>query len=73
MHRSEAGFIRPCADCGAPVEQEERVFGFGADAVLCWECALRRGGAYDSEEDRWTVEPGVTDLLKREREEDEEA
>lgn len=73
MHRSEAEFIRPCADCGVPVEQEERVFGFGAEAVLCWKCALRRGGAYDSEEDRWTIAPSVTDLLERERVEDEEA
>ena len=73
MHRSEAELITPCADCGAPMEEETRVFGFGPDAVLCWTCALRRGGAYDSEEDRWTVEPSVIDLLDRERVEDEEA
>jgi len=73
MHRSEVDFNRPCADCGASVAEESRVFGFGAEAVLCWECALRRGGAYDSNEERWTVEPGVADLLHREREEDEEA
>ena len=73
MHRSEAEMVRPCADCGAPAPEESRVFGFGAEAVLCWECALRRGGAYDSEEDRWTIAPSVTDLLERERVEDEEA
>ena len=73
MRRSEADLVRPCADCGAPIEEESRVFGFGSDAVICWTCALRRGGAYDSEEDRWTIAPSVTDLLERERVEDEEA
>ena len=71
MHRSEAEFIRPCADCGAAIEEESRVFGFGAEAVLCWACALRRGGAYDSEEDRWTIAPSVTDLLEKEPEAEE--
>lgn len=33
-----------------------------ADAWLCFDCAVRRGGVYDSEEDRWTTAPNVADL-----------
>jgi hypothetical protein len=33
--------------------------------VLCMECALRRGGAWDEGRDRWSVPPRVDDLLVR--------
>jgi hypothetical protein len=28
------------------------------------ECALRRGGVYDENEDRWETEPRIADLLE---------
>jgi hypothetical protein len=55
-----------CSDCGATVAPaQDRVYAFGTDGVLCMECALRRGGAWDEGRDRWTVAPRVDDLLVR--------
>jgi hypothetical protein len=55
-----------CSDCGAAVAtDQERLYAFGTDGVLCMECALRRGGAWDEGRDRWTVPPRVDDLLGR--------
>jgi len=53
----------PCCDCGAPIFPDvDRTFACGPDAYLCFECAERRGGVYDAEEDRWTVAPRTADL-----------
>jgi hypothetical protein len=55
-----------CSDCGGTVAPaQDRVYAFGTDGVLCMECALRRGGAWDEGRDRWTVAPRVDDLLLR--------
>jgi hypothetical protein len=52
-----------CASCGARVALEtERAFGFGAENVLCGECAASRGGRYDESRDAWEVEPDLTGL-----------
>lgn len=66
MGSYEAEDLTACAECGTPVSPaEDRVYAFGVDSVLCMACALRRGGAYDEEKDRWTVPPRVNDLLQR--------
>jgi hypothetical protein len=63
VHREEAERLSPCADCGAEVEPGiERAYAFGTAGVLCWECAVRRGGAYDGQRDVWTKWPQVDDL-----------
>jgi hypothetical protein len=54
-----------CADCGIGIREGERAFAFGEDGSLCMACGLRRGGAYDEVNDRWTVAPAVDDLLVR--------
>jgi hypothetical protein len=55
-----------CSDCGASVSPEtDRVYAFGTDGVLCMECSLRRGGAWDESREQWTVPPRVDDLLLR--------
>ena len=55
--------IETCADCGAPtVVGRERGYAAGS-RVLCFACALERGGSYDSDQDRWTVPPRADDLL----------
>ena len=54
-----------CADCGCPVDAtnpEERVFAVTPELVLCYECAVRRGGVYDDEEDKWRVAPRLEQL-----------
>lgn len=32
------------------------------DEGLCWSCAVRRGGEYDSEHERWGKAPRLDDL-----------
>lgn len=55
-----------CADCGCSLDPAlERGYG-REDWVLCWRCAVQRGGSYDENEDTWTVEPRVHDLLASE-------
>jgi hypothetical protein len=66
MGSYEADDLTSCADCGAPVSpKEDRVYAFGIDSVLCMECSLRRGGAYDELNARWAVPPRIHDLLAR--------
>jgi len=52
-----------CSDCrqGLPLSTE-RCCSLGELTTLCWECALRRGGVYDADQDRWSVLPDVGDL-----------
>lgn len=69
MHRSEAEEIVPCADCGAPVEPgRDRGYAIGGERTLalCWDCAIRRGGAYEEDEDRWVRPPQTDDLWRGE-------
>lgn len=58
----EGGWV--CADCGAPTDPWARSYAFGEQSVLCWSCAVRRGGRHDAQEDAWTTAPGVDDLLR---------
>lgn len=62
MHRSETRELSDCADCGAEtLPARDRAYASG-EIVLCWACALRRGGSYDEEQDRWVVPPATADL-----------
>ncbi len=67
MHRSEEAQYETCASCGTELLPAERAFAFeravSEDAVLCYSCAIERGGAYDEVYDRWTKSPDVADLL----------
>ncbi|MEN8182092.1 MAG: hypothetical protein ABFS46_06110 [Myxococcota bacterium] len=67
MHRSESRELLSCVDCGALVDPREGVYGFGTEGVICFECALRRGGEYDAARDRWTKLPDVSDLAEPDR------
>lgn len=52
-----------CAQCGARVAPAaERGFKSGVSVVLCWQCAIERGGQYDEERDEWIVKPHLEDL-----------
>ncbi len=49
-----------CAACGADLWPDvDRAFPASPDTFLCFECAERRGGVYDADEDRWVVAPDV--------------
>jgi hypothetical protein len=67
VHRSESRELLCCVACGALVDTREGVYSFGTQGVLCFSCALRRGGAYDAAHDRWTHSPDVSDLAEPER------
>ena len=69
MHRSEAVQLVRCEDCGVETAGEvDRAYLFGNEGVLCFSCAVRRGGVYDGRLERWDQAPDVTDLLGREQE-----
>jgi len=52
-----------CSDCGQPLPlAAERCCSLSEITTLCWDCALRRGGIYDSDQDRWSVLPDAGDL-----------
>jgi hypothetical protein len=61
MHQSEAALYQTCASCATEVLTTERCYAFD-DSVLCFECSIARGGAYDELHDRWTRSPDVADL-----------
>lgn len=52
-----------CLDCGVEIfPSEDRSFAFGPDELMCFDCAVKRGGVYDPEEDRWIVTPETIGL-----------
>jgi hypothetical protein len=67
VHRSEEREIVRCIGCGEVLApQRERGFAIDADAVLCAECATRRGGSYDDAQERWVAAPRIDDLRREE-------
>jgi len=66
VHRSETREYGTCSACGAEIDPgRERGYTFGADGLLCWACAIRRGGSWDAAHERWARPPRVDDLLAR--------
>ena len=62
----EEAEVIPCMSCGAGVRVGERGFMEpGAQEVLCWNCAIQRGGQYDADQERWTVAPDLGDVGSR--------
>jgi len=59
--------VDTCADCGGRAGRGERTFAVDDDSVLCFACAMRRGGSYDERHDTWSTEPEIDDLLERDR------
>ena len=63
MHRSEVHATGSCSVCGVEVKGNvDRGFSFGTRGLLCFECALARGGSFDERLDLWVDEPLVDDL-----------
>jgi hypothetical protein len=62
MHEEEFRDSRECADCGTPTNNGSPSFEFSEDIVLCFDCALRRGGQYDTEQDTWVVQPDLAGI-----------
>jgi hypothetical protein len=67
MHRSETRDLATCAECGAEIApSRERGYSFGSNAVLCYACAIRRGGVYDERQDRWLRDADTRGLVGEE-------
>ncbi len=63
MDREELEEELICADCGALFwTNAYPAYLWGESGVLCFECAVKRGGEFDAELDRWVCEPNVGDL-----------
>lgn len=63
MHRSENESLASCAVCGAAVAPgTDRAFVGAGGRVLCFDCALARGGAWDDDRDRWSEVPSLAGL-----------
>jgi hypothetical protein len=62
MDTGENEELTECCECGAEVVPAIDSAYVLDGAVLCFDCAVRRGGDYDAEEERWTVAPRVSDL-----------
>jgi len=54
-----------CADCSDEIDPaSERGLPVGADAALCFRCAVARGGRWDEDQQRWVIEPEFADLAE---------
>jgi hypothetical protein len=67
MHGSETDDLTTfCSGCGAELSLSgERLFPIGADEVICYACAVQRGGSYDESQDRWAPPPDIGDLADK--------
>ncbi len=63
MRRSEDYELDSCAACGGEVHvSRDRTYALDAERVLCFACAVQRGGSYDEQHDLWRETPDVADL-----------
>ena len=63
MRRSEFQRVEMCVVCGGDMRADlSRGFVFGSRGLLCYECAIQRGGRYDERHDVWVDEPRTDDL-----------
>jgi hypothetical protein len=63
MEEEELEVGEPCTNCGTVVvEGLSPLYRFGDRGVLCWECAIQRGGTYDAEHESWVEPPRTSDL-----------
>jgi hypothetical protein len=57
-----------CLDCGEAVDIEdpsaERTFALTPEIILCYACAVRRGGVYDDAAEKWKVAPNISDIVR---------
>ncbi|MCG8588363.1 MAG: hypothetical protein MJE66_03655 [Proteobacteria bacterium] len=57
--------VYSCVSCHAGADPvSDRFFEVAPGTHLCFSCAMRRGGEYDSGCNDWAVRPHVHDLLR---------
>lgn len=63
MHMEEHESLMACDNCGAEIWPErDRGYVVGPNDVLCFECAVARGGVFDEVNDQWVVSPELSEL-----------
>lgn len=63
MHLSEARQLDTCAECGAELHaSRDRAYAVDSERMLCFACAVRRGGSYDEFHDIWRAPPDLSGL-----------
>lgn len=66
MTHCELGELVDCALCGSEVTLgRDRSYAFGENAVLCFECAVCRGGVFDDAARSWRQVPNLCGLRER--------
>ena len=69
MRRTEVEEFESCSECGSDVHaSRDRTYAIDAERMLCFACALRRGGSYDEGHDFWKQAPDLEGLAPRDRE-----
>jgi hypothetical protein len=59
MEEEEDDFVE-CIDCGDEVlPGAGRAYSISPELVLCFDCAVARGGEYDERLDRWVKDPDL--------------
>jgi len=68
MGPGERNDLLGCIECGATVDPAfDRPFSITESIVLCFTCSTRRGGAYDSDREKWSISPRLDELLVERR------
>lgn len=68
MKPCELGELVDCALCGSGVTLwRDRSYAFGEHAVLCFECAVCRGGVFDEAARSWQQVPSLSGLREPQR------
>ena len=68
MNIEEWDELVDCYDCGAAVAPSAQyAISIDLDEFICFDCAVVRGGVYDTIEDRWIVFPDVVTGIPDER------
>jgi hypothetical protein len=61
MEEIEAKYV--CSDCKRDVDPDvEHCFAITDELLLCYECSVRRGGAFDELHDKWARAPKLEDV-----------
>ncbi len=68
MEEQELLELCECEECGASVDLNAgAAFVLEDERVLCFDCALRRGGQYDGRHGSWLVLPDLSGLTDERR------
>jgi len=61
----ESSYLIDCVDCGHSVDPAfDRSFAITDEILLCHACAVRRGGVYDSDDERWAAAPSLDGITE---------